>query len=697
MSSDPPSEYTGSSYKDDPNEEDDSREFIKSSTARHIELTNRTNELLSNFGNMLNELGDRPASPEYGEFGSSTALQAPRSDGSSTPTADNLSPFHRSYSDRNEDVSYEPAGGGQNLWNTGNNGYYDYDEDRKKLYRYRMFGGNNMAYVCTLGVIVALVVIAGVSIGGKQRENAAPTTATVSNENTNKGYTSKEQEVEDLLLHLDKSYMPQDPETREQYLAVAETFRPQWFDRQNGWEGQAYLQAYDFCDSQNRMQPCPYMAICPGGQGNPPFGGIKPTPGTNTSAWAPVKNVPNEWVQISYAAEDDTADGEICQLYSTLHNGSPRWGLTGEYDEGLTQNILCCLVDEAIRENEPEVFTSMVHDMSVEESNAVGSDVISRPPSLEEDSSDDAVDGNVDSSGSSAMQENTANVSTETRVPEIPAFWYSRSDGWEGTTYTSANEFCSSQGGKTICPFQLYCPDGPGGVPFAASAQQALLEYDSLFWSPVMNGLGEEAWAGIGMANQCVPPLPTPRVSPDMLYQATSFIMCCEMGGGKDDDAQSSSAATEMSAEITAEIVQEVEEFSSSEFMQAAKEVWDPKWFSSEDGWAGSTYADAINFCNENLQDGELCPYQAVCPNGVGTDPYLVAHIPPVGVEQWVPIRTGVFSYILISHGDENGGETLCDSFQNLRSRQPELGTTAKMQERKQYLLCCHHYSGDNF
>jgi hypothetical protein len=443
------------------------------------------------------------------------------------------------------------------------------------------------------------------------------------------------------------------------------------------------------------------MAICPGGPGYPPFGGVKTTPATNTSAWAPVKNVPNEWVQISYAPEDDVDDGDICQLYSTLHSVSPRWGLTGEYDEGLTRNILCCLVDDAIMKNEPEVFTNIVHDMSEEEA---GSDVISRPPSLEEDSTDDMIEMMPENSGleegvsTAGGGDAMSSSSAAERVPEIPAFWYSRSDGWEGTTYQSANEFCSSQDGKSICPFQLYCPDGPGGVPFAASAQQALLEYDSLFWSPVMNGLGEEAWAGIGMANQCVPPLPVPRVSPDMLYQATSFIMCCEMDADKDDGLQSSSssASNETAAQIEEEIVEEIEEFSSSEFMQAAKEVWNPKWFSSDDGWNGASYAEAISFCNQNLEEGELCPYQAVCPNGIGTDPYMVAHIPPVGVEQWVPIRTGVFSYILISHGADNTDETLCDSFQNIRSRQPTLGTTEGMEEQKQYLLCCHHYSGED-
>jgi hypothetical protein len=613
-----PSGYN-SPYKDDPEEEDlntsslsvNSSNSRPSSTARHIELTQRTNELLSNFGNFLNELGGD------GEFGASTALQSPRSNGNngtSTVPTDNLSPLRsRNSSYRDDDVSYEPTDQQQtNLWNTG---YHDYDADRKKLYRYRLFGGNNIAYVCTFGVIIALVVIAGVSLGGKHKEKAPPTTATVTSGTST--LEKEEEEVKDLLSNLDMSYMPQDPQLKELYLVVAETFRPRWFNRQNGWEGQAYLQAYDFCHSQNEMQPCPYLAICPAGVGYPPFGGVKASPkDQGVASWAPVKNVPNEWVQISYSPEGDNEDGDICELFTSSHNGTPRWGLTGEYDEALTENILCCRVDEEVMNEAPEAFTNVVNEMlgqeQKEEEDEETSGMIDRPPSLEEDESD---------VGQSLSTDETVNMggeedSEESRTPEIPAFWFSRLDGWEGTTYQSAKDFCSAQNGKSICPFQLYCPDGPGGVPFAASAQQALLEYDSLFWSPVLNGIGQEAWAGIGSANRCVPPLEYPRVSPEMLYNATSFIMCCDMNDDSKKGEQSSTSTTveeTVGSTAAAEAVQQVDDFSESEFVKAAKEIWNPQWFTTEEGWSGGSYADAISFCQLHFKDGELCPYQGKC------------------------------------------------------------------------------------
>ncbi|KAL3786142.1 hypothetical protein HJC23_010716 [Cyclotella cryptica] len=660
-----------------------SNEDRPSSTARHIELTRRTNDLLSEYGNFLNELGNSwvntaSKAGERGEF--------------NTATADH------------DDVSYEPSATGEsNLWNTGERGYYDYDADRKKLYRYRMLRGNSTVYMCGLGVILALVIIATVSISkGKSKEKPTPTTTSVSRDPSPQG---------DALVNVDTSYMPTDPDTKELYLAIAQLFQPKWFDRQTGWEGQAYLQAYDFCSSQNKMQPCPYTAICPGGAGNVPYGGAKEgASGGNSMAWAPVKNTPNEWVQVSYPSStgNGAQDGEICQLFSTTHNGEePQWGLTGQNNEELTRNILCCLIDEnAMNDEMPEMFTNTVDDLNKEQED-VGSDYIDRPPSLEEDTVG-TIEG---SSGSSSAlieeSEGSPSSSSSQTTSDIPAYWFSRSDNWQGTTYQEAEDFCTSQNDKAICPFQLYCPDGPGGSPYDATAIDALLEYDSLFWSPVLNSAGEEAWAGIGTANSCVPPLNKPRASPEMLWNATSFILCCEMpnlhhGNSPSSsttttvtesytDNQSDNQPTDQDLPSTGSTVAAVP--SADEFLQAVKEVWDPVWFSTSDGWDGGMYPEAIDFCAQNVPNGELCPYQAICPNGVSTSPYMSEKIIPTESEQWVPTRVGVYSYILVSYAaGDNGDGTLCDGYENVNSEKPLFGESDYEKEKKQYLLCCHHY-----
>jgi hypothetical protein len=62
--------------------------------------------------------------------------------------------------------------------------------------------------------------------------------------------------------------------------------------------------------------------------------------------------------------------------------------------------------------------------------------------------------------------------------------------------------------------------------------------------------------------------------------------------------------------------------------------------------------------------------------------------------DQYVPTRTGVFSYVLVSRGtDSDGNGQVCDSYANNNdNEQPTLGTTASMADEKQYLLCCHHH-----
>jgi hypothetical protein len=652
-------------------------------TARHIELTQRTNELLSDYGNFLNELGNGFAHSDGGddgEFGQSTALQTPRSSihSSDTDRANNLS-LKGFYDD--EDVSYNPSNPNEtNLWNRRE--YYDYDADRKKLYRYRMFRTkNNMVYMCGLGVVLALVVIAGISISkSKGQENRTPTTATVLREE------DAPKSVKDLLANIDTSYMPTDPNLKELYLAATAMFQPVWYDRST-WKGQAYLAAYQFCNSQNdKMQPCPYMAICPAGAGNVPLGGAKKASGGNV-AWVPIKNEPNEWVQVSLS---DGKQGEICQLYSTTHGDAPHWGLTGEDNEELTQNIVCCLIDEEIMLEEPEVFTNIVDEANED----FGSDLLDRPPSLEEDEVNDIGGMKMDSDISQEVIANTV-TGHQTSLPkdtDIPAYWYSRSDDWQGTTYAEAVQFCSSQNDKSICPYQLYCPNGPGGTPYGSpyeGALQSLLESDSLFWSPVLNNAGEEAWAGVGKTNQCVPPLDRPRASPDMLFDATSFIMCCDMAYGHTKPS-SQNQQNDSDAEVSDNVITEP---SQDEFLQAVKDVWDPVWFSTSDGWNGGSYIEALDFCRNNLPTGELCPYQAICPNNIEANPYKSEEVTALAKDQWVPAREGALSYILVSRAQSGSGPgEICNSYESIYGESPSFGTNNESNDQKQYLLCCHHY-----
>lgn len=77
------------------------------------------------------------------------------------------------------------------------------------------------------------------------------------------------------------------------YEIMATSYQPLWYSRSEGWQGQTYLEALQFCATQNSRVPCPYLAYCPVGTANHPLGGYKPG-----VAWAPIIDAPNAWVQV---------------------------------------------------------------------------------------------------------------------------------------------------------------------------------------------------------------------------------------------------------------------------------------------------------------------------------------------------------------------------------------------------------------
>ena len=85
-------------------------------------------------------------------------------------------------------------------------------------------------------------------------------------------------------------------------------------------------------------------------------------------SWSPFffEGSVNEWVSLSR--------GNPCKKYSTMFDEKPTWGLTGKDAEGFTRHISCCL-------NVKEGSDSSVY-------NERSSDVIARPPLLEEDLAD---------------------------------------------------------------------------------------------------------------------------------------------------------------------------------------------------------------------------------------------------------------------------------------------------------------------
>merc|ERR1712153_180421 len=116
----------------------------------------------------------------------------------------------------------------------------------------------------------------------------------------------------------------------DQIFGMDEThFHPVTYTRSQGWSGSTYGEALEFCALQKSKVPCPYDAICPMASRGPPFGGA-----ISNSAWAPIIDSANGWVQIG--------NKDTCMKYTDVHPHPPTWGLTGKEAETFTSHILCC-------------------------------------------------------------------------------------------------------------------------------------------------------------------------------------------------------------------------------------------------------------------------------------------------------------------------------------------------------------------
>lgn len=135
----------------------------------------------------------------------------------------------------------------------------------------------------------------------------------------------------------------------------ADTWKPTWFDRSSGWDGQTYSEAVAFCQLKGASYVlCPYEVLCPSGPHSLPYGGTVDEPG---DSWAPVSDSTNDWVQIG-------SEASICLPYTNVNLQPPKvsspasfafpaglcvyltsgaivkWGVTGEENEQMTRYVL---------------------------------------------------------------------------------------------------------------------------------------------------------------------------------------------------------------------------------------------------------------------------------------------------------------------------------------------------------------------
>jgi len=496
--------------------------------------------------------------------------------------------------------------------------------------------------------------------------------------------------------------------TQAQFDWAAEAYDPKWFDRSKGWLGTNYGEAVNFCKQEQGRTVCPYEAYCPmtKAPGSVPFGGVKPE-----YSWAPIDDAANWWVQVS--------GSDTCRLYNEMNGGPPTWGADGN-NEIETRYVMCCKQPDAgmgdadyyhsSMSDETETLTEVVidknecqdhptavittdgktcetfiahvgrvalhnarcsHETPLKGENGevllirdvcrlscgeCGNTWPNEPVATTSDQS--SAERPQPSQTVEVVEENNSLVGAETN---FKISRYDRGSGWGGSSYYDALKFCGRKG-ATLCPYEAYCPQGPGKVIVGGAAASSQ-------WVPFINVAN--GWIQSGPEDTCMPYNSLNSFPPEWGLTGenkaeTSAIMCCETADNWIPADQTAVVTTSAPSDID----------------KAAMDMFKPIWYGRKHGWQGGTYQDAEKFCN-NIGDMEICPILALCPDGKT----LFNDKPPFIGEQWAPIAEGGWA-LIGSDGEYFDFSSVCSRYQVL-TNQPSSELDRMGQDKKQHIMCC--------
>ena len=471
------------------------------------------------------------------------------------------------------------------------------------------------------------------------------------------------QEEPAIVMNADE-ITPLTDEEKAQVKFVSDKLQPIFYNRSHGWEGQTYSEALEFCASRESRVPCPYTAVCPNGKGRPPLGGVKDN---RKGSFVPIIDTPNQWVQLSSKG--------VCELHSSLYGSPPEWGLTGEHNEEMTRNIVCC--------KEPEGSFEDTGDD--EQDDAEGSTTASEGEVYEtKDTSD------VNAGSSIATLLTTAEQSV---LDVMHPLWFGRKHGYQGTSYDDAVQFCNNVGGMSVCPPEAYCPNGPD----VTNRPPLFLDkdaFDGEQWAPTSSH--HNSWILVGTADgdasstckthEELHDNKTPSWGEDGSFtHLKENVMCCvtpktsaESVSETDDSGNSSETSSNT---ITAAN-------NALDMEQLMQTQLKPLWLGEDEGWTGGSHDDAMAFC-KTIRGKQLCPYSAYCPHGAG-QPVMGRHKIDFNAEGelYSPVFGNENHWVMIGQKGENSATT-CMSHYQLEGSNPSWGLTTDNAELKKYVMCC--------
>jgi len=394
-----------------------------------------------------------------------------------------------------------------------------------------------------------------------------------------------------------------------------------YLGRTGGWNGKTYQDSIDFCHSKNDSILCPYEVFCPFGSGEIPDGQWE-----NDESWVAIINSVNEWVQVGSFGE--------CNTYSSVYGKKPDWGLTGEGSEDKTRNIMCCR----------SAADYVSHDATAPQDT---SDVGSKNENANESTDNSHV-------GLTDLEQSVVN--------NYKPVWYNSGEGWHGSSYDDAVDFCLSKS-QQLCPLAAYCPNGPDydGPPLFLHAYA----FQGEQWAPYA---GDNTWVLISdmyvgnseKSGVCTPYFELFHANPDWGQDGTKSeskenILCCNY------EQQSAQPQYD-------------------ETYHAIWEKYYPVTFDRSTGWEGTTYVEGMEFCNSH--DGYVpCPYDVYCPSGRGK---LLEGV--LGDDtSWAPIMDKANDWVQVGPTGE------CDRYSELYGKGPEWGTyvTTAAEAITEHIMCC--------
>ena len=217
---------------------------------------------------------------------------------------------------------------------------------------------------------------------------------------------------------------------------ILNNLRPLWFGRSDGYRGSTHEEAELFCSTIAAMQICPIEAYCPNGPTlDKPL--YLQRAAFKGEQWAPVSPLAHDQTGLgSKYVMVGTMDGDLsstCMPYESLHTSPlPPWSNDGSETE-LKEHVMCC------------------------------------------ESADEVEKYSIVTKGMSPV-------------------WLGSTHGWSGGSHLDAQKFCNDFGGKELCPYAVYCPDGAGKQPLSGHGTD--FNSQGIQYSPIYGD--SNSWVMIG-------------------------------------------------------------------------------------------------------------------------------------------------------------------------------------------------------